>query len=122
MLNDKLICQSCGRDFGGDDELKPGDKCPATDDCPSYFEEKGRAHPDHPRNIKVRYSSVDGGGAPARTFKTLKGAQKFAHQWVGAHPEIGSTYAVSGDGIGKVTVSGASLRELFPSNTGALNV
>ena len=35
-------------------------------------------------------------------------------KWVGAHPEIGSTYAVSGDGVGKVTCQGVSLSELFP--------
>jgi hypothetical protein len=28
-------------------------------------------------------------------------------------PEIGSTYAVSGDGVGKVTVEGVTLFELF---------
>ena len=63
--------------------------------------------------IKVRYSSVDSYRKTAK-FKTLKGAQKFAQDWVGKHPEIGSTYAVSSDGIGKVTVEGASLAELFP--------
>lgn len=63
--------------------------------------------------IIVRYSSCDG-YSERRKFKTLKGAQKFAHKWVGEHPEIGSSYAVSGEGIGKVTVSGCSLRELFP--------
>ena len=64
--------------------------------------------------IKVRYSSIDRFGK-SRKFKTLAGARKFAHDWIGAHPEIGSTYAVSGDGIGKITCSGCTLRELFPS-------
>lgn len=65
--------------------------------------------------IKLTYSSVDG-FRKNRSFKTLKAAQKFAQQWVGAHPEIGAGYAVAGDGIGKVTVTeGASLAELFPS-------
>lgn len=65
--------------------------------------------------IKVRYSSIDG-FKKTKTFKTLKGAQKAAHYWIGAHPEIGSTYAVSGDGVGKVTLQGATLKEVFPEN------
>lgn len=67
--------------------------------------------------ITIVYSSVDGGWT-TRKFKTLKGARAFAHKWVGGHPEIGSSYAVSGDGIGKVTVQGATLAELFPAAAG----
>lgn len=63
--------------------------------------------------ITVRYSTIDRFSKRAK-FKTLAGARKFAHHWVGAHPEIGSYYAVSGDGIGRITVSGASLADLFP--------
>jgi len=67
------------------------------------------------RKIKVSYSAVDAPNRRAtRTYATLKGAMTFAHNWVGPHPEIGSGYAVSGDGIGKVTVRGATLAELFP--------
>lgn len=33
-LNNNLICQSCGRDFGGDADLKSGAACPSSD-CPS---------------------------------------------------------------------------------------
>lgn len=43
-----MTCGSCGRDFDGDEILKPGDNCPAYDDCPSHWEEKGREHPQHP--------------------------------------------------------------------------
>jgi hypothetical protein len=64
--------------------------------------------------IKVRYSSVDG-YSKSRKFKSLKAASKFARERVGDHPEIGSHYAVSGDGIGKIVVEGAKLAELFPS-------
>ena len=64
--------------------------------------------------ITVRYSSVDG-YRETETFTSVKDAQAFAHNWIGAHPEIGSSYAVSDDGVGKITVSGASLAELFPS-------
>lgn len=63
--------------------------------------------------IKVRYTSVDR-VRTTKKFKTLEGARKFAHHWVGEHPEIGFSYAVSGDGIGKIEVDGVSLRELFP--------
>jgi ribosomal protein S6E (S10) len=65
-------------------------------------------------DIKVRYSSVDGCRKTSK-FKTLKAAQKFAQKAVGEHPDLGSSYAMSFDGIGKVTVEGASLAELFPS-------
>jgi hypothetical protein len=55
--------------------------------------------------IKVKYSSIDRFSKSAQ-FKTLAGAQKFAQKWVGASPELGSYYAVSADGVGKVTVRG----------------
>ncbi len=64
--------------------------------------------------IKVRYSAVDG-FTQTRKFKTLAGAQKFASDRVGKTPEIGTRYAVSGDGIGKVVATGATLAELFPA-------
>lgn len=63
--------------------------------------------------IIVNYLAVDG-ASMRRKYKTLKGAQKFAHRFVGAHPEIGSYYAISGDGVGRVTCAGCTLRELFP--------
>ena len=58
--------------------------------------------------IKVKYSSVDGRGGKWRSFKTLGRARVFAQYWVGKNPEIGSTCAVSGDGIGKIEVQGAN--------------
>ena len=51
--------------------------------------------------IVVTYSSVDRCRKRSK-FKTLRGAQAFAQNWIGSHPEIGSRYAVSGDGIGKI--------------------
>ena len=63
--------------------------------------------------IKVKYSSVDGRGGKWRSFKTLGRARVFAQYWVGKNPEIGSTCAVSGDGIGKIEVQGAKLADLF---------
>jgi hypothetical protein len=66
------------------------------------------------REITVKYSSIDC-STTVRKFTTIAGASKFARNWIGDHPEIGSRYAVSGDGIGKIEVTGASLTELFPS-------
>jgi hypothetical protein len=66
------------------------------------------------RQIKVSYRAVDG-ARMNRNFLSLEKAQAFAQKYVGSHPEIGGYYAVSGDGIGKVTCEGCSLAELFPS-------
>lgn len=67
--------------------------------------------------IKVTYRSVDG-ASMTRRYATLAGARKWAHEMVGEHPDMGSWYAVSFDGIGRVTVEGASLAELFPVKGG----
>jgi hypothetical protein len=63
--------------------------------------------------IHVRYSSIDG-HSERRRFKLLRNAKLFAHKWVGEHPEIGSRYAASGDGVGKIECAGCTLAELFP--------
>ena len=63
--------------------------------------------------IKVKYSSVDSRNGKWRSFKTLSRARKFAQHWIGKTPEIGATYAVSGDGICKIEVKGAKLPDLF---------
>ena len=34
---------------------------------------------------------------------------------IGRHPELGGHYAVSGDGVGKITCDGCTLAELFPA-------
>ena len=64
--------------------------------------------------IKVRYSAVDGFNK-LKSFKTLKGARKYAQAMVGKNPDFGSYYAISGDGIGKIEVLGVGckLKELF---------
>jgi hypothetical protein len=62
--------------------------------------------------IKVFYSSVDG-YRKSKSFKTLKGARKYAQERIGKNPEMGSYYAVSGDGIGKIQVDGVPLAHLF---------
>jgi len=63
--------------------------------------------------IRVTYKTIDR-ICLTRKFKTLRGARAFAHKWVGARPEMGSFYAVSGDGVGRITVTGCLLQELFP--------
>ena len=65
------------------------------------------------RNITITYRSIDG-AKKARTYKTLAGAQRFAHKWVGSTPTLGSWYAVSWDGIGRISAEGCTLQELFP--------
>jgi len=64
--------------------------------------------------IRLRYSSVDG-HAEEKTFSSVAEAQRFAHNWIGSHPEIGRGYAVSGDGIGKIEAKGITLAVLFPA-------
>jgi hypothetical protein len=63
--------------------------------------------------IKVKYLAVDG-YRKTRKFKTIKFAKKFAQEWIGEHPDIGCGYAISHDGIGRITVTGCTLEELFP--------
>lgn len=68
------------------------------------------------RRIVVSTQAVDGYRA-TRQFATLADARKYAHDRVGAHPEFGTGYAVSSDGIVTVSVMGASLADLFPERT-----
>ena len=68
--------------------------------------------PKSTRTIKMRYSTIDRYSKSA-TFKTVEGARKFAKKYLGDYFDIGYSYAVSGDGVGKVTiVSGATWAEL----------
>jgi hypothetical protein len=63
--------------------------------------------------ITVTYRAVDG-FRRRRVFKTLAGARRFAQRYVGEHPDVGTSYAVSPDGVGTVYVAGATLGDLFP--------
>ena len=62
--------------------------------------------------IIITYSTIDRFRKRSK-FKTLAGARKFAQHWLGKYPEMGSSYAVSGDGVGKITVQGCELSDLF---------
>lgn len=64
--------------------------------------------------IKVKRTSCDG-ARDKRTFKSLQRARAYAQYYAGKHPEMGSTYAISGDGIVKIEVDGCTLRDLFPN-------
>lgn len=64
-------------------------------------------------NIKLKFSSVDG-ARWYRRYATKEGARAAIIKQLG-NPEVGWTYAISGDGICKVMVSGdATILELFP--------
>jgi hypothetical protein len=64
--------------------------------------------------IRVTYSTVDGYRV-YRTFKTLKGASRFAVKWIGETPEVSTTfnYAVGPSGCSKIT-SNIPVGDLFP--------
>lgn len=73
--------------------------------------------PEPKREIVVRYSSIDHCHKRGK-FKTIEGARKFAHKWVGSHPDVSLHfgYAVSDDGIGKVEWDGCTAADLFPDH------
>ncbi len=62
--------------------------------------------------ITVRYSTVDH-FTETRRFRTLAKAREYAQHLIGKTPEMGRTYAISGDGIGKIEVRGTTLANLF---------
>lgn len=66
-------------------------------------------------DIKVIYTSVDY-CRKTRTFKTVKGASKFAREWIGDHPIMGMGYAILDDGVGKIEAN-IDLKELFPGQS-----
>src|SRR5262245_8677800 len=62
--------------------------------------------------IYVRIRTCDGVDKTI-DCETLEGAREWAMHYVGEHPEFGSYYAVSSDGIATVSVTGCDLKELF---------
>ncbi len=62
--------------------------------------------------IKITYTSIDG-FRKTRSFKTLQAARRFAISYVGPQDAEGGHYAVSNDGVGKVTWSGVTRAQLF---------
>lgn len=64
--------------------------------------------------IQVLYRAIDG-FEQRRSFYTLALAQRYAQERVGQFPDLASYYAVSYDGVGTITVTGADLEDLFPA-------
>lgn len=62
--------------------------------------------------ITIRYSAIDGFSA-TKKYKKIENARKYAKERIGDHPEFGGGYAVSDDGVGKITCHGCTLQELF---------
>jgi hypothetical protein len=62
--------------------------------------------------MQITYTSVDG-ASHTRRFQSVKNARAFAHTCVGPQDIEGGSYAVSNDGVGKITWKGVSRRELF---------
>jgi len=65
--------------------------------------------------ITIHYESIDG-VHKFRHCETIDGARAWAMWWVGQYPEVGRYYAVSSDGVSKVTVSGCYIQDVFPEN------
>jgi len=63
--------------------------------------------------ITLKYLAVDG-FRTEKTFSSLKEAQEFAVLWAGARCEVGRTYAITYDGVGRLTWTGVTAEELFP--------
>jgi len=63
--------------------------------------------------VQVSYYSIDN-YEEHHNFNTIEEARTYAHSWIGKAPSLGRGYAVSDDGVGKITVRGCSLQELFP--------
>jgi hypothetical protein len=62
--------------------------------------------------MKITYTSIDG-VRKTRSFTSLRSARIFAHDCVGPQDVEGGHYAVSFDGIGKITWSGITRAQLF---------
>jgi len=63
--------------------------------------------------IKVHYTASDG-YRETKSFRSIVGASRYSRKTIGDFPEMGSYYAVSGDGVGKITCEGCKLSDLFP--------
>lgn len=62
--------------------------------------------------IKITYLAVDGFTKEA-TFTDLGDAQRYAQYHMGKYYERAGSYAISGDGVSKIMVEGATINKLF---------
>jgi hypothetical protein len=65
------------------------------------------------RDISISVRTSDN-ISETKKFKSLSGARTYAQKWVGKHPEGGGGSATSGDGVARITFTGATFDELFP--------
>ncbi len=65
-------------------------------------------------SITLRFWAIDQQDEPFRivTCQSQEEAKKIIVEQLGP-PEVGSTYAISGDGVAKVTVTGSSLHSIL---------
>ena len=71
-------------------------------------------HPAFDGMIKTTYRAIDG-YTEEQVFSDLDDAITYAHKQIGSKVEIGSGYAVSYDGVGKITVIGCLLKDIWPN-------
>jgi hypothetical protein len=69
--------------------------------------------------IKIYRSSIDGCRS-VRQFSTLAGARKYAIAQVGSQDCFGGHYAVSDDGVVKITWAGVTREDLFRTSAPAI--
>ncbi len=69
--------------------------------------------------ITLRFNYCDG-PSKVRVYKSLKSARKAAHAAIGAHPDLGSCYAVGMYGDVTIEPDGCTLQELFPNESECL--
>lgn len=64
------------------------------------------------------YTSIDG-AERREAFFSLDAARERAQYWMGKHPTLGTFYAVTDDGIGRLEITGgeATLQDLFPDSS-----
>lgn len=69
-----------------------------------------------PVEIKLVMSSVDAPeSTKTRKYASLKGAHIAAIAWVGEDAQLSKKYAISADGVSKLTAEGVPLKTLFAS-------
>lgn len=68
--------------------------------------------------VTVHYEAIDG-FRETKTFGCLGKARAYAQHWIGETPSIGTGYAVSDDGVGKITAEGVRVSALFPKLEGS---
>ncbi len=64
------------------------------------------------------HNQASDGWSEIRFYKTLKGAREYCKKYLGQYFDFGvgftGAYAISGDGINRLTVEGTTFTDLFP--------